>query len=115
LNNIYAPLLELGIELPSMASPVGLYEPAVSFGNLLFVSGQTPTSEGRAVVVGRVGDDVSLATARNPARLAVLKASACISGVADSLGRVRRVVRVIGYVRSALAQVKVELTVELHA
>jgi enamine deaminase RidA (YjgF/YER057c/UK114 family) len=101
LTNVNVRLQELGIDLPILPAPVGLYEPAVAIGSLLFVSGQTPTSKGHAIVVGRVGDDVSVATARNAARLATLNALACISAVAGSLDRVRRVVRVTGYVRSA--------------
>ncbi len=101
MTNVTNRLEQLGIELPALSPAAGQYVPAVVVGNLLFASGQTPTSAGRQTIVGRVGDDVSLAAARNGARLAMLNVLSGVSAVAGSLDRVRRVVRVIGYVRSA--------------
>ena len=101
MTNVTNRLEQLGIELPALSPAAGQYVPAVVVGNLLFASGQTPTSAGRQPIVGRVGDDVSLAAARNGARLAMLNVLSGVSAVAGSLDRVRRVVRVIGYVRSA--------------
>lgn len=90
-------MAELGIELPETVRSAGMYEPAVVAGNLIFVSGQTP---GTADMVGRVGGDISAAKARVGARLAMLNAIAGLLVVVGSLDRVRRVVRVTGYVRS---------------
>jgi enamine deaminase RidA (YjgF/YER057c/UK114 family) len=101
MTNVTNRLEQLGIELPAPSPAVGQYVPAVVVGNLLFASGQTPTSAGRQTIVGRVGDDVSVAAARKGARLAMLNVLSGVSAVAGSLDRVRRVVRVIGYVRSA--------------
>ena len=101
MTNVSLRLQQLGIELPTLGPPAGQYQPAVVVGNLLFASGQTPTSGGRQTIQGRVGDDVSLTTARDGARLAMLNVLSGVSVVAGSLDRVRRVVRVTGYVRSA--------------
>ena len=62
----------LNIDLPALQPPAGNYIPGVVVGNLLFVSGQTPTDQGRLTAVGRVDSDVSVAQARTAARLAAL-------------------------------------------
>ena len=101
MTNVTNRLEQLGIEVPALSPAAGQYVPAVVVGNLLFASGQTPTSAGRQTIVGRVGDDVSLEAARDGARLAMLNMLSGVAAVAGSLDRVRRVVRVTGYVRSA--------------
>ena len=75
-----------------------LYVPAVRTRNLLFVSGQLPMRDGNLVAVGRVGDAVTEAQAREAMRAATLNALAVIRTELGSLNRVRRVVRVVGYV-----------------
>jgi enamine deaminase RidA (YjgF/YER057c/UK114 family) len=90
----------LNIELPALQPAAGNYIPGVVVGDLLFVSGQTPTVQGRPTVVGRVDSDVSVAEARTAARLAALNCLAEAVATVGSLDRVRRIVRLTGYVRS---------------
>jgi len=90
----------LNIDLPALQPAAGTYIPGVVVGNLLFVSGQTPTDHGRLTAVGRVDADVSVAEARTAARLAALNCLAEVVATVGSLDRVRRVVRLTGYVRS---------------
>ena len=44
--DIRSKLAELGLTLPKPPMPVATYVPAVLAGNLVFVSGQLPMSEG---------------------------------------------------------------------
>ena len=94
-------LQELGISLPAIPPAAGRYLPGVRSGQLVFVSGQTPTVNGQPVITGYVGKDVSLDQARQAARLAALNCLAQLHAVTGSLDRVRRIVRLTGYVRSA--------------
>ena len=94
-------LQELGISLPAIPPAAGRYLPGVRSGQLVFVSGQTPTVNGQPVITGYVGKDVSLDQARQAARLAALNCLAQLQAVTGSLDRVRRMVRVTGYVRSS--------------
>lgn len=94
-------LQELGISLPAIPPAAGRYLPGVRSGQLVFVSGQTPTVNGQPVIAGYVGKDVSPDQARQAARLAALNCLAELQAVTGSLDRVRRMVRVTGYVRSA--------------
>jgi enamine deaminase RidA (YjgF/YER057c/UK114 family) len=57
--------------------------------------------EGKLKFEGRVGREVSVDEARECARIAALNCLAAVRSVVGSLDRVRRIVRVAGYVRSA--------------
>ena len=94
-------LEERGIELPPPFRPVANFEPVVRAGSLLYVSGHGPTAEGgRAVFTGSVPSEVSVDDAYAAARLTMLN---CLRTLQDELGtldRVRRVVKLLGMVRS---------------
>jgi enamine deaminase RidA (YjgF/YER057c/UK114 family) len=53
-------LKELGIALPLPPSPVGSYVAARQCGNMLFISGQIPLSEGKPQFQGKVGAELTL-------------------------------------------------------
>ena len=71
-------LVELGIELPSVAAAAGSYLPSVRTGNLLFTAGQLPFVDGKLPATGRVGAEVSPEDAKGYARLAALNVLAAI-------------------------------------
>ena len=52
-----ARLVELGIELPADSPPAGLYAPAVTSGDLVYLSGSGPARPGGGYVTGKVGLD----------------------------------------------------------
>lgn len=87
--------------LPEAPSPIGLYAPGVIFGNLLFLSGQTPppshTTNGELPLT----DACQLDTAQDAARQAALNALSQAQMMLGSLQRVTTIVRVTGYVRSS--------------
>ena len=94
-------LRELGIELPAAPRPVAAYVPAVRAGDLVYTSGQIPLREGRVEYAGRVGEDLSVEQGAAAARLCCLNALAVLRAELGDLDRITRVVRVVGYVRSA--------------
>ena len=96
-------LTELGIVLPAVAAPVAAYVPAVRSGNLVWTSGQLPFVDGALPTTGKVGEGAGLVSpgdAAGLARTAALNALAAVAEQAGSLDRVRRVVKVVGYVAS---------------
>lgn len=96
-------LAELGLTLPAVAAPVAAYVPAVRSGNLVWTSGQLPLVDGVLPVTGKVGEGEGLvdpARAADLARTAALNALAAVAEQVGSLDRVRRVVKVVGYVAS---------------
>jgi enamine deaminase RidA (YjgF/YER057c/UK114 family) len=93
-------LTELGIILPEAPRPVAAYVPAVNSGNLLFVSGQLCLVNGELLYKGRVGKEVSLEQGYEAARIAAVNFLAIVKKELGSLDRVKRVVKVVGYVAS---------------
>ena len=89
-----AKLAELGLTLPVPAAPVAAYIPTRRVGNLLYVSGQIPLRDGKAMALGVVPSQVSLETARDCARQCTLNGLAAAKAALGSLSRVRQVVRV---------------------
>ena len=96
-------LEEMGLALPQPPKPVAAYIPAVASGGLIFTSGQLPLVEGKLLASGLVGDKeghVDPDAAAGLAQTAALNALAAIKSEIGSLERVRRIVKVVGYVAS---------------
>src|SRR3954447_11527888 len=93
-------LTELGLELPEVVSPVAAYVPAVRSGALVWTSGQLPFVAGSLPATGKVGAAVDAETAKDLARTCALNAIAAIRAEVGDLDRVKRVVKVVGFVAS---------------
>ena len=93
-------LAELGLELPNVATPAGAYVPAVISGNLVFTAGQIPLVDGALMATGKVGNEISPEFAKEIAQRCALNALAAIKSVLGDLSRVKRVVKVVGFVAS---------------
>jgi enamine deaminase RidA (YjgF/YER057c/UK114 family) len=98
--NVEKRLTELGIILPEAPRPLAAYVPAVSSGNLLFVSGQLCLVNGELSHKGPVGREVSLEQGYQAARIAAINSLAIVKQELGSLDRVKRVVKIVGYVAS---------------
>lgn len=94
-------LRAMGLELPEPPKPVAAYVPCVRSGNLVFVSGQVPRLKGELQFRGKAGADLSLEQAQQAARLCALNALSAVKQEIGSLERLRRVVKLTGYVASA--------------
>lgn len=94
-------LAKLGLELPGVAKPLAAYVPAVRSGSLVFTSGQLPTIDGALLATGKVGAEVSADEAKRLAERCALNALAAVKAEIGELSRVRRVVKVVGFVASA--------------
>lgn len=96
-------LAELGITLPAVAAPVAAYVPAVRTGSYVWTSGQLPFVDGALAVRGKVGEGPGLVApdvAAGLARTAALNALAAVAEQAGSLERVKRIVKLVGFVAS---------------
>jgi enamine deaminase RidA (YjgF/YER057c/UK114 family) len=90
-------IASLGLTLPIAAAPVAAYVPAVKTGNLVFTAGQLPVVDGKLVLTGKVGSDVTPEDAKKMAEICALNALAAISLVAD-INQIEKIVRVGGFV-----------------
>ncbi len=88
----------LGLSLPDPPRPVGNYVPAVRIGNLVQTSGQTARINGVRRYLGTAGKDVTPEQAYLSARDATLNCLACVKQAVGSLDRVKRAVKLLGFV-----------------
>lgn len=94
-------LVELGIVLPEAPKPVASYVPGVISGNLVFISGQLPTVDGKLTAMGKVGDELTMKDGQKAARRAAINGLSVLKSLVGDLDRVEQVVKLTGYVQSA--------------
>jgi len=96
-------LADLGIALPTPASPIANYLPYVRTGNLLIVSGQLCLGlDGKLVAKGQLGAGVSIEDGQKAARACVINLLAQAKAALGDLDKVARVVRLGGFINSAV-------------
>jgi enamine deaminase RidA (YjgF/YER057c/UK114 family) len=95
-------LAELGIVLPTPATPVANYIPFVRVGALLFVSGQICLdASGKLVAKGKLGDGVSVEDGQKAARACAINVLAQVKAALGDLDKVKQVARLGGFINSA--------------
>lgn len=100
-HSIESRLASLGIVLPPISIPQANYVPFVISGSFLYLSGQGPKTPEGTWLCGKVGDDVSVETAYQHARLTGISLLAAASAALGSLDRVERVVKLLGLVNAS--------------
>ena len=94
-------LTEMGLSLPPTPTPVANYVPAVRSGNLLFVSGHGPgvIKDGKlGYIQGKLGRDLDVEQGYEAAKQVTLNILQSIKGIIGDLDKVRRVVKILGFV-----------------
>lgn len=100
MTRIEQRLVDLAIMLDKPPAPVGSYRPAVISGSLIYVSGQLPIKAGKLTITGKLGGEVTLEEGAKAARLAAINTISVLKDYLVDLDRVRRIVKVTGYVAS---------------
>ncbi len=101
-ETVEARLARLGVELPVAAAPAANYVPFVRDGAVLYISGQLPMSGHDVEYRGRLGESVSVEDGRRAARLCAINVLAQVKAALEGdLERIRRIVRITGFVASA--------------
>lgn len=93
-------LKELGIEIPELSPPIASYVDVVRVGNLLFLSGKGPRSADGEYVTGKLGGELSIEQGYEAAKLTAINQLAVLKGELGDLSKVKRVVKVLGFVNS---------------
>ena len=93
-------ITQLGLSLPPVPKPVGLYQPFVVSGNLAFLSGQISRDALGKLLTGKVGKDLSLAEGQAAARLAALNALSIMKHLIG-FEKISRIVKMTGFVQTA--------------
>ncbi len=88
-----------GIILPEPPKPVASYVGFVRSGNLVFVSGQLPFVEGKLLMTGQLGGEISVEAGAAQARICAINLLAQASmACGGSLEKIRQCVRLGGFV-----------------
>ena len=89
------------IILPPPQAPVAAYVPAVTTGDLVYISGTLPMQEGKLLYTGKLGKELTVEQGVECARWAILNALATLQRQIGDLDRVRQIVRLAGFIASA--------------
>ena len=95
-----AKLREMNIALPAPSAPVANYVKAVRTGNLIFLAGAGPQTDG-VYVTGKLGADLSVEQGYQAARLTGINQLAVLKAELGDLRKVKRIVKVLGMVNCA--------------
>jgi len=100
MTEIERRLAALNIVLPEATAPAANYVPYVASGNLLYLSGQLPMKDGKLACVGKLGGELAIEDGYAGARLCAINLMVQIKAAVGDLARVRRIVRLGGFVNS---------------
>lgn len=89
-----------GVTLPEARPPVANYVPFVISGNLLFISGQVSAAPD-GLIKGRLGEDMTLEQGQHAARICAINLIAQMKAALGDLERVKRIVKLGGFVNAA--------------
>lgn len=93
-----ANLAALNVELPPAPKAMGLYKPAITVGNLVYLSGHGPLSTDGTLQLGKVGQDVEQEVGNAAARQTGLAMLATLKAHLGSLDKIKRLVKTFGMV-----------------
>lgn len=96
----YQRLATLGLELPPPPTPIANFLTHVESSRLVFLSGQGPLEPDGTLHTGKVGIEVSVEEAYRHARLTGLNLLAVLHAAVGDLSRVRRIVKLLGFVNA---------------
>lgn len=96
-----ARLDSLGITLPPVPDAVAKYIGVVTVDNLAFVSGHGPVENGELAYIGRLGENMDVATGQQAACNVALNMLATLQDELGQLNRIERVVKLLVMVNSA--------------
>lgn len=92
---------QLGLSLPPAPTPLGVYKPCLTDGKYLYISGHGPVRDDKRLIIGRIGETMSMEDGKLAARQVGLTILATIKKNLGSLDKVKRVVKVLGMVNCA--------------
>ncbi len=100
IHLIEAKLTELGLQLPQPPAAAGSYVPYIRTGNLLYLAGTVSIYNGKMTHVGQVGQEQTVQTAYESAKICALNTLANIKAATGSLDSVKQFVLVTGFVNA---------------
>jgi Putative translation initiation inhibitor, yjgF family len=91
-------LKETGYILPPAPTPLGVYKPMLIQGNFVHVSGHGPVLPDKKLIIGRVGEQLTIEEGKKAALQVGLTILSTLRSNLGSLDRIKRVIKVLGMV-----------------
>ena len=101
MGKIEEKIKSMDLTIPETPKPVASYVTCVQTGNLVYTSGQGCKKDGVIVYKGKLGKDLTIEEGYEAAKIAILNELAILKGYLGTLDRVKRVVKLLGFVASA--------------
>lgn len=95
-------LLDLGLTLPPAPKPGGVYNPVMTSGNMIYISGQPPCATDGSLIKGKLGIDMEVDEGYNAARQAGLTMLATLKAHFGELSKVGKLIKTLGMVNCAM-------------
>ena len=101
MSKVEERLAAAGITIPEVPVPLAAYVPGVVSGNMVHTSGQLPMANGALSFKGKLGDSASVEDGYAAAKQCAVNCLGVVKAWIGDLDRVKRVVKVVGFVNSA--------------
>lgn len=101
MSKVEERLAAAGIVIPEVPVPLAAYVPGVVSGNLVHTSGQLPMANGALAYKGKLGQTASVEDGYAAAKQCAINCLGVVKALIGDLDRVKRVVKVVGFVNSA--------------
>lgn len=93
-------LEEMDIKLEEVKTPKFSYVPVTQVGNLVYTSGQDCRVDGELILKGKLGRELTVDQGKEAAQQCAINCLSVIKWHLGSLDKVKRVVKVLGFVQS---------------
>lgn len=101
MSKVEERLAAAGITILEVPVPLAAYVPGVVSGNMVHTSGQLPMANGALSFKGKLGDSASVEDGYAAAKQCAVNCLGVVKALIGNLDRVKRVVKVVGFVNSA--------------
>ncbi|MDB5242080.1 MAG: hypothetical protein JWP57_2705 [Spirosoma sp.] len=99
-QSIEQKMTSMGLVLTAPSKSAGNYVKAVRTGNLMFLAGHISTRADGSTITGKLGKDLTVEQGYEAAKATVVSLLSTLKAELGDLGRIRRVVKVTGFVNS---------------
>lgn len=89
---------QLRLTLPPAPKPLGVYKPFLILGNLVYVSGHGTVKADGSLIIGRIGQDLTMEEGKAAAQQVGLAILATLKNNLGTFDKIKRVVKVLGMV-----------------
>jgi len=100
--NIEEKLQELNLTLPPTPPLGGIYPPTLITGNTLYISGQGPMLNDGSLILGKLGQDLTIEEGHAAARQVGLTMLSTLKSQIGDLNKIKRLIKTLGMVNSTL-------------